>query len=189
MPDKPIHPLLIRGNQLTEKTAIWTLKEHPHTVAGSVRGFEVRVYHYPAKGWDPYFVTMIAKEGWVMHGTHSPTAAAAEAAAREMLNDLARPPRQLSASDAVRMVEHMESVDQLTGALIATIDAAGVSHPTAQHALAQTLGGIIGAHSQNDAARDVAISRATRAIADAAERAPLIAKYGRRLQSTRSRLN
>ena len=78
MPTENIHPLLIRGAQLTEKTAIWILKKHPHTVAGCRRGFEVRVYHYPAEGWDPYIVTILSKEGWVMDTTHSPTAAAAE---------------------------------------------------------------------------------------------------------------
>jgi hypothetical protein len=188
MTEDHIHPLLVRGEQLTEKTWTWTVKKHPHTVAGCVRGFEVRVYHYPAKGHDPYVVTMIAKEGWVMDATYSPTAAAAVAAAVEMLNDLARPPR-LSASDAVRMVEHVESVDRLTAALVATIGAAGVSPPRAQLALAQTLGRIIGSHSQNDENRKAAVSLATRAIADVAERAALLAKHGRKLPSTKSRLN
>jgi hypothetical protein len=184
---KRSHPLLIRGEQLTEKTWIWTLKTHPHTVAGSRRGFEVRVYHYPAEGWDPYFVAMISNEGWLMNGTHAPTAAAAESAALEMLNDLQQPLRSLSASDAVRMIEHVESVDRLTAALIATIDAAGVSHSRAQHALAQTLGQVIGSRTQNDAAREAAVALATRAIADSAQHAA--AKNGRNLRPTKSRLN
>jgi len=70
MPTEHIHPLLIRGAQLTEETAIWVVKKHPHTVAGCRRGFEVRVYHYPAKGWDPYLITIISKQGWVMGATH-----------------------------------------------------------------------------------------------------------------------
>jgi hypothetical protein len=186
---KRSHPLLIRGEQLTEKTAIWTLEEHPHTVAGRSRGFEVRVYHYPAEGWDPYLVTMISKEGWVMQRTHSPTAAAAELAALEMLDDLAEPRRSLSAADAVRMVEHVEHVDRLTAALIATIDAAGVSHLRAQHALAQTFGQVIGSQTQNDADRDTAVARATRAIADSAQHTALLAKNGRNLRPAKSRLN
>jgi hypothetical protein len=64
MTAKTIHPLLVRGKQLTEKVWTWTLKEHPHTVAGRRRGFEVRIYHYPAEGLDPYFVTIVSKEGW-----------------------------------------------------------------------------------------------------------------------------
>ena len=88
MTAKHIHPLLIRGRLITEDTAAWILKDHPHRVAGCRRGFEVRVYHYPAEGWEPYFVTITSKKGWVMDGTHSPTAAAAESAALEMLSDL-----------------------------------------------------------------------------------------------------
>jgi hypothetical protein len=50
MTAKHIHPLLIRGRLITEDTAAWILKDHPHRVAGCRRGFEVRVYHYPAEG-------------------------------------------------------------------------------------------------------------------------------------------
>src|SRR5438046_7767439 len=102
MPTEHIHPLLIRGAQLTEETAIWIVKKHPHRVAGCRRGFEVRVYHYPADGWDPYLITIISKEGWVMGATHSPTAAAAEFASLEMLSKLTptdasvRPPGTIS---------------------------------------------------------------------------------------------
>jgi hypothetical protein len=63
MTAKPIHPLLIRGKQITQSITAWKLKKHPHAVAGRCRGLEVRVYHYPAEGWDPYFITMVAKEG------------------------------------------------------------------------------------------------------------------------------
>jgi len=66
MPTEHIHPLLIRGTQLTEETAIWIVKKHPHTVAGCRRDIEVRVYHYPAEGWDPYLITIISKQGWMM---------------------------------------------------------------------------------------------------------------------------
>lgn len=79
------HPLLIKSRRLTETTYIWTLKDHPHTVIGSRRGFEVRVYHYPAENQEPYFVTVTSKWGWVMDATHSPTAAAAEAEAFNLL--------------------------------------------------------------------------------------------------------
>jgi hypothetical protein len=86
MPAKHVHPLLIRGEELTEQVCIWRLKKHPHKVVGARRGFEVRVYHYPEDGRDPYFVTITSKEGYVMEATHSPTAAAAEAAALAMLS-------------------------------------------------------------------------------------------------------
>jgi hypothetical protein len=51
------------------------------------------------------------------------------------------------------------------------------------------LGALIGSNAQNNADRAAAVSIATQAIAGCAESAPLIAKYGRRLQSRRSRLN
>lgn len=50
-----VHPLLIGGGRITEKTAIWKLKQHPYTLFGARRGFEVCVYHYPAEGWQPYW--------------------------------------------------------------------------------------------------------------------------------------
>ena len=189
MTETPIHPLLIRGEQITEHTAISTLKEHPHKVAGRRRGFEVRIYHYPAEGWDPYFVTMTSMEGWMMGGEHSPTAAAAEAAALEMLNDLARPLRSLSASDPRRMVDHADRVDRLTQTLIATIEATGVSSHQAQHALAQTLGAVIGSNACNDAHRAAAVSRATSAIGVYAGDSSLLARHGRKLHPAKSRLN
>jgi hypothetical protein len=74
-----------------------------------------------------------------------------------------------------------------TAELIAAIE--GASYPQAKHALTRALGALIGSNAQNDADRDAALSIATRAIAGCAESAPLIAKYGRRLQSRRSRLN
>ena len=194
MPKEHIHPLLIRGAQLTEEIAIWTLKKHPHTVAGCRRGFEVHVYHYPAEGWDPYLVTIISKQGWMMGATHSPTAAAAEAAALEVLttltraDDNARPPEPTS--EAAQMAQaHADRVEHLTAELIAAIEAAGASYPQAKHALTRVLGALIGCNAQDDAARAAALSIATGAIAGCAESAPLIAKYGRRLQTRRSRLN
>ena len=79
------HPLLIRGAQLTENVWAWTLKDHPHTVAGSCPGFEVRVYHYPAAGWYPYLITLVSiKEGWVMDLTVAATAAAAQSEAQRV---------------------------------------------------------------------------------------------------------
>jgi hypothetical protein len=39
--------LLILDSQVTEQTAIWKIADYPHTVAGSRRGFEVRVYRNP----------------------------------------------------------------------------------------------------------------------------------------------
>lgn len=192
MPTEHIHPLLIRGAQLTEETAIWNLKEHPHTVAGCRRGFEVRVYHYPAEVWDSYLITIISKQGWVMGATHSPTAAAAEAAALEVLTTLTRaddnarplgPP-----SEAAQMVQaYADRVEHPTAELIAAIE--GASYPQAKHVLTRALGALIGSNAQNDADREAALSIATRAVAGCAGSTPLIAKYGRRLQSRRSRLN
>jgi hypothetical protein len=123
------HPLLIRGAQLTEKVWTWTLKEHPHTVAGSCRGFEVRVYHHPAEGWDPYFIAMVStKEGWVMDSTHATTAEAAESNAREMFDELAqRQPRTFTAADLDRMTDYKDRVERLTHSLLAAIGAAGAT--------------------------------------------------------------
>jgi hypothetical protein len=132
---------------------------------------------------------MISKGGWMMGGEHSPTAAAAEAAALEMLNYLARPLRSLSASHARRMVDHADRVDRLTQTLIATIEAAGISSPQAQHAFAQTLGAVIGSNARNDADRAAAVSRATSAIGVYAGDASLLAKHGRKLHPAKSRLN
>jgi hypothetical protein len=108
MTAKPIHPLLIRGSQLTEQVWTWTLKDHPHTVAGSGRGFEVRVYHYPAEGWDPYFIAIIeAKKGWVMEQTYASTAAAAESEAQELLDHLTqKQPRTFTPADLDRMADY-----------------------------------------------------------------------------------
>jgi hypothetical protein len=194
---KKAHPLLIRGEQLTEKVAIWTLKEHPHTVAGSRRGFEVRVYHYPAQSGEPYFVTLTSKEGWVMDALHSPTAAAAEAAALEILEALGdfspgtdtirRPDPSSEAAQMDRA--HAERVEHITVALIAAIEAAGATYPQAKHALTRAFGAVIGANSETDADRDAAVSTATRAIAGCAENASLIARHGRKLRPRRSRVN
>jgi hypothetical protein len=189
-----IHPLLIRGAQLTEKTAVWTLKEHPHTVAGNRRGFEVRVYHYPVTGWDPYFLTITSKEGWVMGAEHAPTAAAAQSAALEMLSTLTHdegnPRRSATTSEAQQMAQaHADRVEHLTGTIIAAIAAAGANYPQAKHALTRALGALIGGNTQDDADRAAALSVANRAIAGCAESAPLIAKYGRTLRSAKSRLN
>jgi hypothetical protein len=194
MKSKKIHPLLIRGEQLTEKVSIWTLREHPHTVIGSRRGFEMRVYHYPTPAWQPYFVTLTAKEGWVTDAIDVPTGAAAEAAALQMLRDLAdtedHPRRPVPSSEAAQMAKaHAERVEHITAALIIAIEAAGATYPQAQHALTRAFGGLIGANAETDADRTAAVSTATRAIAGCAESASLIARHGRKLRSTRSRLN
>jgi hypothetical protein len=184
---------LIRGNQLTEQVWIWTLREHPHTVIGSRRGFEVRIYHYPAPAWQPYFVTLTAKEGWVMDTIDSPTAAAAEAAALQMLSDLtdtdsAR--RPVPSSEAAQIAKaHAERVEHITAALITAIEAAGATYPQAKHALTCAFGALIGANAETDADRTAAVSTASRAIAGCAENASLIARHGRKLRSTRSRMN
>jgi hypothetical protein len=185
------HPLLIRGAQLTEKTSIWTLKKHPHTVAGSRRGIEVRIYHYPAEGWDPYLVALVSsKEGWVMDSTYASTAAAAESEAQELLDHLTqRQPRTFTPADIDRMAEHKDRVERLTRTLLAAIEAAGATPPQAKHALTRTLGAFIGSHAQNDADRDAAVSLASRAIAGCAKDAALAARHGRELRPNKSRLN
>ena len=188
------HPLLIRGNQLTEKVWIWTLKEHPHTAVGSRRGFDVRVYHYSAPAWQPYFVTLTSKEGWVMDSIDLPTAAAAEAAALQMLSDITdttdRSSRPLPSSEAAQIAKaHAERVEHITAALIAAIEAAGATYPQAQHALTRAFGALIGANAETDADRSAAVSTASHAIAGCAENASLIARHGRKLRSTRSRMN
>lgn len=189
-----IHPLLIRGAQLTDKVWTWTLKNHPHKVIGNRRGFEVRVYHHPAKGREPYLITLVSKEGWVMDATPSPTAAAADAAALDMLSGLTdadpNTRRPDPTSEAAQMAKaHADRVEHLTAQLIATIEAAAATYPQAKHALTRTLGALIGSNAETGAARDAAVSIAARAIAGCAESAPLITRYGRHLQSRRSRLN
>jgi hypothetical protein len=47
MPTEHIHPLLCRGAQLTEETAIWIVKSI-HTRPGCPEVW--CVYHYPAEG-------------------------------------------------------------------------------------------------------------------------------------------
>jgi hypothetical protein len=194
MAAKRIHPLLIRGEQITEQMSAWRLKDHPHMVAGERRGFEVRVYHYPAQGWEPYLVTMTSiKEGWVFGTEFSPTPAAAESAALEMLSHLtddhdAR--RRAPNSEASQLVQaEADRVEHLTGAIFAAIESAGASYPQAKHALVRALGALIGANAQNDADRAAALSVANRAIAGSAESASLIAKYGHRLRPIKTRLN
>jgi hypothetical protein len=189
-----IHPLMLRDAQLTDKVWIWTLKNHPHKVAGSRRGFEVRIYHHPAEGRDPYLITLVSKEGWVMDAAPSPTAAAADAAALDMLSGLtdaddnARRPDPTS--EAAQMAKaHADRAEHLTDQLIAAIEAAGASYPQAKHALTRVLGALIGSNAETEGARDAAVSVVARAIAGCAESPPLIARHGRRLQSGRSRLN
>ena len=77
---------------------------------------------------------------------------------------------------------------RLAGALITPIEAAGASYPQAQHTLTRALGALIRSTAENDADRSAAVSNATRAIAICTESASLIAKYGRKLHSTNSRL-
>lgn len=194
MPAKHIHPLLIRGAQLTDKVWIWTLKNHPHKVVGCRRDFEVRVYHHPAEGREPYLITLVSKEGWVIGATPSPTASAADASALDMLNSLSdadhNTRRPDPTSEAAQMAQaDADRVEHLTAELIAAIEAAGASYPQAKHALTRALGALIGSNAPNNADRDAALTVATRAIRGCAESAPLIAKYGPRLQCRRSRLN
>jgi hypothetical protein len=75
-------------SRITEKTKASKMIEHPHTVIGNRRGFQVRVYHDPE--WQiPYFVTIISGEhGWIMDGTAVPTEAAAQTEAIDMLASL-----------------------------------------------------------------------------------------------------
>ncbi|MGE3282614.1 MAG: hypothetical protein AB7O13_16600 [Alphaproteobacteria bacterium] len=79
------HPLLQRGEKLTNRVYVWTLKDHPHRVVGDRRGFEVRLYNDDT--WSvPYMAcTVDQAAGYVMDLETMPTAAAAEAAAHEML--------------------------------------------------------------------------------------------------------
>ena len=151
----------------------------------------MRVYHYPAEGWDPYLITLVsAKEGWVMDSTYSVTAEAAEASAREMLDYLAqRQPRTFTPAGLQRMTDYKDRVERLTDTLLAAIDAAGATPAQAKHALTRTLGAIIGSHAQSDADRDAAVSLATQAIVGCAKDAALAARYGRELRPDKSRLN
>jgi hypothetical protein len=185
------HPLLIRGTQLTEKASIWALKDHPHTVAGICRGFEVRVYHYPAEGWDPYLIALVsAKDGWVMDSTYASTPAAAESEAQELLDHLTQTqPRTFTPADLDRMAEHEDRVKRLTHTLLTAIDAADATPAQAKHALTRTLGVIIGSHAQSDADRDAAVSLASRAIAGCAKDAALAARHGHDLRPKKSILN
>lgn len=82
---KPTHPLLLRGEKLTDRTWMWTLKEHAHELVGERRGFEVRIYENG--DWpEPFLVTLTSQaNGWVMDLEALPNAAAAEAAAFERL--------------------------------------------------------------------------------------------------------
>jgi hypothetical protein len=195
MAAKRTHPLLIRGEQITEQMSAWRLKDHPHTVAGERRGFEVRVYHYPVQGWEPYLVTMTSiKEGWVFGTEFSPTEAAAESVALEMLSHLTpddnNARRRAPSSEASQLVQaEADRVEHLTGALFAAIESSGASYPQAKHALTRALGALIGANAQHEADRVAALSVANRVVADCAESASLIAKYGHRLRPWKSRLN
>lgn len=204
-----VHPLLIGGGRITEKTAIWKLKQHPYTPFGARRGFEVRVYHYPTEGWDPYFITVISRQGWVMDAAHSPTAEAAQSAAHELLDSLTNaggtccrpsaaafaPPQtanlraERAGAGAGRFQAHADRVEPLSAALIEMLEAEGANYPQATLALTRVLGAIIGANARSDADRAAALSVAARAVAGCAESAPLIAGYGRRLRPIRSRLN
>jgi hypothetical protein len=137
---------------------------------------------------------MWAKEGWVMDTIDLPTAAAAEAAAVQMLSDLAdradHTRRPVPSSEASQMAKaHAERVEHITAALIAAIEAAGATYPQAQHALTRAFGALIGANAETDDDRTAAVTTASRAIAGCAENASLIARHGRKLRSTRSRMN
>ena len=142
---KQIHPLLIRGKQLTDKVWTWTLKDHPHTVVASDRAFQIRIYHYVAKSFDPYLVTIVSKEGWVMDATPSPNPVTAQTTALQMLDDLDPPPDHPSIAQI-----HADRVEQLTEALITAIETAGANYPQAKHALTRALGALIGANLNTD---------------------------------------
>jgi hypothetical protein len=82
---KLAHPLLQRGAQVTEDVWIWTLKEHPHRLVGTRRGFDVCIYEN--NDWvEPYLVSMTDQaNGYVMNLDVVSNADAAEALALEML--------------------------------------------------------------------------------------------------------
>lgn len=82
---KPTHPLLRRGEKITDRTWIWTLKAHTHKLVGRRCGFEVRIYENG--DWpEPFLVTLTSQtKGWVMDAEAVPNAAAAEAAAFALL--------------------------------------------------------------------------------------------------------
>lgn len=181
---KQTHPLLIRGEQLTEKVWTWTLKNHPHTVVGSRRGFQVRIYHYLAKGLDPYFVAIVSKEGWVMDATGSPTAVTAQTTALQMLDDLDPPPDHPPVAQI-----HADHVEQLTEALITAIETTGANYPQAKHALIRALGALIGANLNTNTDLEAAVTIAANAIAGCAKNAPIFTKYAHRLRSTPTLLN
>lgn len=58
-----------------------------HKVVGERRGFKVRIYENP--DWpEPFLVALTSQQGWVMNLEAVPNAAAAEAAALELLASL-----------------------------------------------------------------------------------------------------
>ena len=181
---KQIHPLLIRGKQLTDKVWTWTLKDHPHTVVASGRAFQIRIYHYVAKSFDPYLVTIVSKEGWVMDATPSPNPVTAQTTPLQMLDDLDPPPDHPSIAQI-----HADRVEQLTEALITAIETAGANYPQAKHALTRALGALIGANLNTDTDLNAAVTIAANAIAGCAKSPPIFSKYAHRLRSTPTRLN
>jgi hypothetical protein len=88
-----------------------------------------------------------------------------------------------------RKVEYEAFVERLTGSIIAAIESANASFPATQHALTRALGAIIASNSQDQRNRAAAVSLATRAVAGCAENAELVAKYGRTLRPSLSRMN
>ena len=182
--ENKIHPLLIRGKQLTDKVWTWTLKNHPHTVVGSYRGFQIRIYHYLGKGLDPYLVTIVSKEGWVMDATHSPNSVTAHSTALQMLDDLDPPPDHPPIAQI-----HADRVEQLTEALVTAIETAGANYPQAKHALTRALGALIGANLNTDTDLEAAVTIAANAIVGCAKSPPIFTKYAHRLRSTPTRLN
>jgi hypothetical protein len=83
--------------------------------------------------------------------------------------------------------EHGESVERLTGAIIAVIEEADASYSQTKHALTRALGAIIGSNSCDYIDRAAAVSVASRAIAGCANSSPLITKHGRRLRRSRDK--
>ena len=94
-PKRKIHPLLVRGESLTETIYEWTLAEYPHQVAGMRAGFEVRIYDCPADGFARFLIAEIGQEhGWIVQTENVITAQAARAAAQEILSQLAELPER-----------------------------------------------------------------------------------------------
>jgi hypothetical protein len=86
---KTLHPLLVRGAPVTDKTLTWTLKEYPYEVVGTAQGFEVRIYNFPAEGFLPYLIVEIALgDGWIMQTDATATETVARETAKKILEGI-----------------------------------------------------------------------------------------------------